>query len=126
MKSFIGKMVKKGTSFQPANKRDLELYTLFMACLEEGVYVDIYLEINDPNGTLTQLAKLHAMIRDLAVHTGETFDDMKNYIKDKAGLITKESGNMHVKSFRDCSKLELSLAIQACISLGEHVNYPIR
>lgn len=122
MKSFIGKMVKKGTAFQPANKRDLELYTLFLACLEEGTYVDIYMEINDPNGTLAQLAKLHAMIRELSLHTGENFNDMKVYIKDRAGMITKEGGNIHVKSFKDCSKLELSLAIQACITMGEDVN----
>lgn len=122
MKSYIGKMVKKGTAFQPANKRDLEMYTLFLACLEEGVYVDVYMEINDPNGTLAQLAKLHAMIRDLAAHTGETFNDMKLYVKDRAGLVTKEAKDIHVKSFKDCSKLELSLAIQACIGLGEEIN----
>ena len=122
MKSYIGKMVKKGTSFQPATKRDLELYTLFQACLEEGVYIDVYMEVNDPNGTLAQLAKLHAMIRDLAAHTGETFNDMKLYVKDRAGLVTREANDIHVKSFKDCSKLELSLAIQACISLGEEIN----
>lgn len=126
MKSFIGKMVKKGTTFQPANKRDLELYTLFLACLEEGVYVDIYMEINDPNGTLAQLAKLHAMIKELAAHSGETFNDMKVYVKDRAGLVTKEGKDIHVKSFKDCSKLELSLAIQACIALGEDINCRVR
>ena len=122
MKSYIGKMVKKGTSFQPATKRDLELYTLFQACLEEGVYIDVYMEVNDPNGTLAQLAKLHAMIRDLAAHTGETFNDMKLYVKDRAGLVTREANDIHIKSFKDCSKLELSLAIQACIGLGEEIN----
>ena len=51
---------------------------------------------------------------------------MKLLVKDKAGLcIAREvSGKEYflAKSFGECSKEELNLAIQACIEIGEDVN----
>lgn len=126
MKTYIGKMVMKGNVFQPATKRDLELYNLFKSQLKEGQYIDMYLEVNDPNGTLTQIAKLHAMIRELSNFTGESFDDMKLFVKQKAGLVIQETSDIHIKSFRDCTKQELSTAIQAAITIGDDISCPVR
>lgn len=88
--------------------------------------VEVFYEITHDDGTLPQLAKLHVLIKQLAMHTGITVDDMKVLIKDKAGLciIREVAGKEYflAKSFGECSKEELSLAIQACIELGEEVN----
>ena len=55
---------------------------------------------------------------------------MKLLIKDRAGLcIAREvSGKEYflAKSFGDCSRDELSLAIQAAIEIGEEINYPLQ
>jgi hypothetical protein len=73
-----------------------------------------------------QLSKLHASIRELALHLGYDFEDMKMYIKHLAGFVTTKliEGKMitRVKSFADCSKDELGFAIQTCITFGNKVN----
>jgi len=46
----------------------------------------------------------------MAKESGYTFDEMKDVVKDASGL-----GG---KSFADCSKDELMLAIEACIQIG--------
>ena len=61
---------------------------------------------------------------------GETVENMKLLVKDRAGLcIAREvSGKEYflAKSFGECSKDELSLAIQAAIEIGEEINFPIQ
>ena len=67
------------------------------------------------------------MIKNLSMHTGETVENMKLLVKDRAGLcIAREvSGKEYflAKSFAECSKEELSLAIQAAIEIGEQVGF---
>jgi hypothetical protein len=52
---------------------------------------------------------------------------MKILVKDKAGLcIAREVAGKEyflAKSFGECSKEELSLAIQAAMEIGEQVNF---
>ena len=66
------------------------------------------------------------MLKHLASHIGETVENMKILVKDRAGLcIAREvSGKEYflAKSFGECSKEELSLAIQAAIEIGEEVS----
>jgi len=73
-----------------------------------------------------QLAKVHALIRELAHCTGNEFEDVKLEVKRKAGLTVKSKDSEgklieYVKSFADCSKEQLSMAIEACILIGEEV-----
>ena len=49
-------------------------------------------------------------------------EEIKDMIKLKAGLNTSDG---ELKSFADCSKEELSLAIQAALQLGEQVDFPL-
>jgi len=48
-------------------------------------------------------------------------DDMKLYVKNEAGLVKGDS----VISFSDCSKEEISMAIEACIKIGDKIGFPI-
>ena len=107
---------------QPDNAKK---YEAFVKNIDEGQYVDIFLDANVDNGTLAQLAKIHKCCRELATDTGSTFEDMKFDVKRSAGLCIKKeiSGEMYMicKSFSKCSKDELSLTIQAIIEIGNTV-----
>jgi hypothetical protein len=89
--------------------------------LEEGQVVNIFFDANKDTGTYAQLAKIHASIRELAVETGYSFDEMKIVVKKHAGLCWTDSEGEYCKSFADCSVEELSLAIAAIQELGQHV-----
>lgn len=101
-------------------------YEMFSSHVKEGTIVDVFYEEQLDDGTLPQLAKVHVLIKQLSSHIGETVENMKLLVKDKAGLcIAREvSGKEYflAKSFGECSKEELNLAIQACIEIGEDVN----
>lgn len=105
-------------------------YKEFIKTLEEGTMVDLFMEINTGDGTLAQLAKVHKCIRVLANHAGYNFDDMKLAVKDKSGLVVMRTviGKEYLdwKSFRDCSREDLNLAIQACIDIGDDMGVNLR
>jgi hypothetical protein len=91
--------------------------------LAEGEIVEVYITKieNEDDKTSGQLAKVHACIRELARETGHTFKEMKETVKEKAGLI--DPASKEYKSFSDCNKKELSDAIQMCVEIGNIVGY---
>jgi hypothetical protein len=95
----------------------------FVKNLEEGQMAEIFLDANRDDGTLTQLAKIHKCIRELALIIGYSYMDMKLEVKKKSGLCIKKEfdGEMYMicKSFSRCSKDELSLTIQTIIEMGD-------
>lgn len=112
------------------NKGDEIKYKEFIALLEEGAILDLFIETSHSDGSLAQLAKLHKIIRIIASHTGNNFEDIKLLIKDRSGLLIKRNvmGKEYLdwKSFGDCSREELNLAIQACIEIGDTMNLNLR
>lgn len=98
------------------------LFKAFLDTIPEGKEVDLYLEAVSKNGTVPQKRKIHVMIRTLADHAGEQFDHMKLAVKQKAGLIINDNGQLVEKSFADCSKEELNQAIKAASNIGEAIN----
>jgi hypothetical protein len=124
---FVGKYIKKNGRLEFTSLSSSKQYELFVSRLPEGQLVECFYEATHDDGTLPQLAKLHAMIKALANHVGETAENMKLLVKDKAGLciIREVSGKEYflAKSFAECSKQELSLAIQAAIEIGEEINF---
>lgn len=124
---FNGKYVKKDGCLVPLNLAVGKQKELFIANIPENQIVEFFYEIQEDTGTLPQLAKLHVMIKHLAMHIGETVENMKLLVKDRAGLcIAREvSGKEYflAKSFGECSKDELSLAIQATLEIGEEIGF---
>lgn len=129
-KHFYAKYVKEFGNLEFTSQAQARQFEAFMSTVEKGSIVEVFYEVTHDDGTLPQLAKLHVLIKQLATHTGYTVEDMKLLVKDKAGLclVREVSGKEYflAKSFGECSKEELSLAIQACIELGEEVNLLIQ
>lgn len=98
------------------------LYQSFAKELQEGQKIEVYMSIKDKNDkTLGQLARINAMIRELARHTGESVDEMKKMVKIKAGLILITGSSrldFEPLSFGDCSYDQLDLAIRTCMEMG--------
>jgi len=127
MSHLNGKYKKERGILKPLTIGAMKQHELFVSRLPDGAVVEFFYELQHDDGTLPQLAKLHVMIKELATHIGETSENMKLLIKDRAGLcIAREvSGKEYflAKSFGDCSREELSLAIQAAIEIGEQVGF---
>lgn len=111
-----GKFIKKNGKLIFASPQDKLAYEIFVDKLQEGDKVDMFVELHGPDHSKAQLAKVHACIRELAKESGYTFEEMKLVIKEQAGLAGK--------SFGECSKSDLMLAIEACIQIGRD-NYNI-
>lgn len=119
---FTGRMVKKEGTLNFTTLTHKKQFEKFLASISDGQLVDVFYESTHDDGTLPQLAKLHAMLKTLAMHIGESVENMKLVVKDKAGLciVREVAGKEYflAKSFGDCSKDELSLAIQATLDLA--------
>jgi hypothetical protein len=126
---YVGLLRKNGISLDYVNQSDKTSYGYFIESIPDGELVEIYMEKQSDDGTLAQLAKVHAMIRELAIHIGETFEDMKLLVKKRAGLcIEKEiegSRFLYCKSLSKCNKQELALCIEAMKQIGEAIDYSI-
>jgi len=126
---FTSKYIKRNGRLEFNSSASSKQFESFVSHIPEGQIVEVFYEEHHDDGTLPQLAKIHVLIKQLAVHIGETAENMKILIKDKAGLcIAREvCGKEYFlpKSFAECSKDELNLAIQACIEIGEEVGFTV-
>jgi hypothetical protein len=118
----IVKLQKKDGKLIYVDPKEKLKYEIFIDNLAEDEVVEMYMEVSTSDGTASQVAKVHTCIRELAKESGYTFEEMKVVVKEKAGLIIDKGTTQTIKSFADCSKDELSQAIQACIEIGEFYN----
>jgi hypothetical protein len=121
---YSGKLVKKDGKLVFSDEKTKLAYQIFMDKLSEGQKVEMYIGLADADHSIAQLAKVHACIRELAKECGYSFDEMKKLIKEKSGLCYDGGDAIFCKSFSDCSKDEIALAIEACIEIGRE-NYNI-
>jgi len=108
---FSGKFIKNNGKLIFDSLQDKISYDIFVDKIKEGQVVEMYIDIVGQDHSKLQLAKVHACIRELSKESGYNFDDMKQLIKEKSGL--------QDKSFANCTKDELMLAIQSCIDIGK-------
>jgi hypothetical protein len=125
MYTIIEYVVDEKGVLAPRNEKELQKFNRMLASLKPGNRVSMMCEVVKDDHSLVQLAKVHALIRELAHCTGNDFEDVKLEVKRKAGLTVKLKDKdredrpvEYVKSFAECSKDQLSMAIQACIELG--------
>jgi hypothetical protein len=121
---FSGKLVKKDGKLTFQDEKSRLAYQIFMDKIPEGQKVEMYIGLADTDHSVAQLAKVHACIRELAKESGYSFDEMKMIIKEQSGLCYDAGDAVVCKSFADCSKDEIALAIEACVQIGRD-NYNI-
>lgn len=125
----FGKLSKQNGKLVYVKDSQKKGFEEFTKNLNEGAIVEIFMEETMDDGSLAQLAKCHAMTRELSIHTGYSFEDTKTLLKEKAGLclLRNVAGREYFlcKSLGDCDKIELSAYITAAIELGEEVNHPV-
>jgi len=123
MQNITVRFGKRGSKLKLLTIEDATKYFQLEKDLAEGEIVEVYITKieNEDDKTSGQLAKVHACIRELARETGHTFEEMKEIVKEKAGLY--DPASKEYKSFADCDKKELSDAIQTCIELGNIIGY---
>jgi len=115
---FIVKLIKQeGKLIYSTDKAKLS-YQIFLDKLTEGQEVEMFIGLTSDNGSVAQLAKVHACIRALAKEAGYSFDEMKLLIKKASGLCYTIEDVEICKSFGECSKEDLAGAIEACIAIG--------
>jgi hypothetical protein len=124
--NFFSIMKKVGNELTHTINAKGKLYDTWVKELPEGTKVEIFVSIAGEDGTNAQLAKIHAMIRELANEVGHTFQEMKLETKRKAGLCFVRDKQEYCKSFKDCSKQELNLVIQALIEIGDFTGVNLR
>lgn len=119
---FTSKLIKESGKLVYLDDKSKLNYKLFLEKLPEGQEIEIFIGLTTSNKSIAQLAKIHACIRELAKESGYTFEEMKILIKEKSGLCYSTGQETICKSFGNCSKDELMLAIQACIEIGKIYN----
>lgn len=119
-----------GTPYKDLRPLDFAKHEAFVDGLVEGQIVDGFYDANKDDGTLAQLAKVHACIRQLAIDTGDNFEDLKFEVKKMSGLCVAKEINgekfLVCKSFSKCSKEELGLVIETIIQIGDTVGINFR
>tara|TARA_R110000772_G_scaffold105015_2_gene206587 strand:+ start:258 stop:641 length:384 start_codon:yes stop_codon:yes gene_type:complete len=98
----------------------------FLKELPDDSKLEIFIGVSGAKGSNPQLARLHAMIREIAQEIGYTFEEAKLAVKRKSGLCFIKDKQEYCKSFGDCDKNELNLAIQACIEIGDFSGMQLR
>lgn len=121
MKECFVKFQKKDYRLYPCSKEDERTYREFIDKIPNNKIADVYITCYDEEiGTLPQLAKIHAMIREIAEFTKQGFNETKNHIKEVCGIFNIVSSKPYkkkLKSFGDCSIQELDMVINKLIEI---------
>jgi hypothetical protein len=115
---FIKASIKNGELYFPIKAMETK-YKKFFNQLPDDSKLEIFIDVSGDKGTNLQLARVHAMIKEIAQEIGYTFEEAKLNVKRAAGLCFVREKQEYCKSFADCDKEELNLAIQACVEIGE-------
>ena len=122
---FIKASIKDGKLHFPIKATGTR-FEKFLNQLPDDSKLEIFIGVSGDKGSNPQLARLHAMIREIAQEIGYTFEECKLTVKRSAGLCFVRDKQEYFKSFADCDKDELNLAIQACIEIGDFSNMNLR
>ncbi len=124
--NFFGKLSVKDGELDFPNKIGKTRLTTFLKDIPDGTKMEVFISVSTKKGSNAQLARLHAMIRELANDIGYTFMEMKLIIKRQTGLCFMRDNKEYCKSFADCDSDELNLAIQECLRIGDEQGIQLR
>ena len=116
---FVKAIKKDGEVTYPIKAQGTR-YKKFIEEIPDGANIEIFISISTTSkGSNAQLARVHAMIRQLANDIGYTFEEIKMMAKRHTGLCFNKDNQEYCKSFADCDKSELNLVIQELIRMGD-------
>lgn len=122
---FINAVIKDGDLHFPVKAQETR-FKNFLKQFPDDTRIEIFIGASDQKGSMAQLARIHAMCREIANELGYTFEEIKLQVKRKAGLCITKDGTEYCKSFGKCDKEELNLAIQAALEIGEMMGMQLR
>tara|TARA_Y100000389_G_C17463006_1_gene523231 strand:+ start:534 stop:917 length:384 start_codon:yes stop_codon:yes gene_type:complete len=122
---FLKVSVKDGELHFPA-KIQKTRFDSFLKDIPDDTKLEMFISFSTGKGSNAQLARLHAMIRELANDLGYTFEEVKLLIKRQTGLCFMRDKKEYCKSFADCDKEDLNLCIQECIRMGDFSGIQLR
>lgn len=127
---FTGHLIKRSGKLVYESPTDVKKYDDFIKKFDEEQHITVFFEANKDDATLAQIAKAKVCIREIASYTGDSFDTVERRVKRKSGLSIRleEDGEVFLitKSFANCSKEELGLAIETIIEMGNFFNMDLR
>ncbi len=118
----IVSFTKRGDELVFSSPKDKILYNEFVKSAKEGQVVEVFMDMVKSKATASQIAKIHACIRELAKESGFSFEEVKYYIKKKAGLILSTEEGETCKSFKDVSRDEILLCLEVAKEMGLNYN----
>ena len=124
--NFFGKLSVKDGELDFPSKIQKTRLNAFLKDVPDGTQMEVFISVSTKKGSNAQLARLHAMIRELANDIGYTFMEMKLVIKRQTGLCFMRDKKEYCKSFADCDSDELNLAIQECLRIGDEQGIQLR
>jgi len=125
-KTFAIRYIKKNGKLVPKDGLSKARLKEYITSITENDLVDVLIEANEPDNTKAQLAKIHAMIGEVANETGEDVKKTKNDIKNQCGLTYYKDQQKKYKSFADLSKADLSDVIEKLYIIGDFIGVDFR
>ena len=122
---FVEARVKDGELHFPIKAFEIK-FKNFLKDQSESARLGLFIGADDGKGSNPQLARIHAMIREIANEIGHTFEEVKLQVKRRAGLCFMRNNVEYCKSFAKCDKEELNLAIQAAMEIGDFGGMQLR
>lgn len=101
-----------GEKLIPVTKADQIKFDMYLKNFKENSDFDMMLTLHDEVKSYPQLQRIHKGIREVADFSGQTFEEVKNYVKAEANLYDFSDGESELKSFAKCTKKELDSAIK--------------
>ena len=115
-------LIKKNGKLSFRKPSEQAAYKQFEESIPEGQSCEIYYSADVQEGTLSQLAAIHAMIRVLAKEVGVGENEMKEEVKRKGKYMT----NGKYDSFADYNLEKLNSVKQTIYELAEFMGFNLR
>jgi hypothetical protein len=110
-------LIKRDGKLEHTVKAKEDILNDIIKELPEGAKIEVFANTIGSKGSKAQLAKIHAMIRQLSDDVGDDVMSMKAEVKIRANID---------KSFADCDKEELNSVIQVIYAMGDFLGSNLR
>jgi hypothetical protein len=115
---YLGKAVKKDGKVVLSSEAAKVRYADFVKAIPDFTECHLYLETVSGYISNAELKKIHAMIREIANESGHSFNEIKDLVKYKSGLITE----LGKESFSELKSEEIESVFVSLYDMGMFLN----